>query len=203
MNIIKLSRTESSTELKKPDNYDEMQKFFEKRTKMHIGLVKKYCKRIEEYDPDLYKGLVEQAEDHDKSKMEDPEIEPYVFITWSYKCKDDGKKFDVPEQVRDMMNGATQHHVTNNKHHPEYYSGKKVGLINRDDRDKPPSELVDATKMPIISVAEMVGDWLAMSEEKGTNTKNWADKNVNVRWKFNEKQVGVIYDLIENIEVDK
>jgi len=54
MNIIKLSRTESSrtesSKLEKPENYDEMKEFFDKRTNSHIGMVKKYCKKIEEYD---------------------------------------------------------------------------------------------------------------------------------------------------------
>lgn len=198
MNIIKLAHSE------KPDNYQEMLDFFHKRTDMHIKLVQKYCKKIEEYDPEQFKGLCDQAKDHDKSKLEDPEIEPYVYVTWSYRCKDKGEKFDVPEEIKKMMNEATQHHVINNKHHPEYYSGKKVDLINREDRDKPPKEMVDATKMPVLSVAEMVADWLSMSEEKGTSVRDWADKNIGVRWKFDERwQTNLIYELIDEIEVDK
>ncbi len=40
---------------------------------------------------------------------------------------------------------------------------------------------------------------MAMSEEKGGTPKNWADKNVNVRWKFTDKQKDLIYELIEKI----
>lgn len=199
MEIIRLSRTECE----KPENYEEMKKFFDKRTKAHIDRVKKYCKKIEDYDPDRFKGLCDQASTHDDSKYKDPEYEPYLYVTWSYKCKDEGVEFDVPKEIDDMMNEATQHHVISNKHHPEYYCGKKVDLINRKDRDKPPSEIVDATKMPVISVAEMVADWLSMSEEKGTSTKGWADKNVNIRWKFDDSQKDIIYELIDNIELDK
>jgi hypothetical protein len=46
----------------------------------------------------------------------------------------------------------------------------------------------------------MCADWCAMSEELGTNSpKNWADKNVNIRWKFSPRQVKLIYDIIDKI----
>ena len=31
------------------------------------------------------------------------------------------------------------------------------------------------------------------------NPQNWADKNVNIRWKFNDNQKELIYKLIEDI----
>lgn len=91
------------------------------------------------------------------------------------------------------MNESTQHHVLNNSHHPEFHSDKRVGVINRSDRDKPPSEIIDATKMPDIDIGEMCADWFSMSEEKKSNPKDWADKNVNKRWKFTDEQKDLIY----------
>ena len=35
--------------------------------------------------------------------------------------------------------------------------------------------------------------------EKGTNPKDWANKNVNVRWKFTPEQENLIYKLIEQV----
>lgn len=181
------------------EDYDKMRDFFEKRTKKHIELVQKYCKKIEDYDKNRFEGLLEKSKDHDKSKFEDPELEPYVYITWKYKCEKDGIKFDCPEYIDEKMNKATQHHVANNHHHPEHHCDRKSNLINKNDRDKPPSEIIDATKMPDISIAEMCADWMAVSEEKNTNPKNWADKNINIRWKFNDSQKELIYKLIEDI----
>ena len=177
----------------------EMRDWFEKRTNKHISLVQKYCKKIQEYDPEMFDGLIEQAENHDQSKFEQPEIDPYVLITWQYKCKDDGVDFDIPDGTKEKMSRATEYHVNNNRHHPEFHSEQKVDLINRENRDKPPKKIVDATKMKDLDIAEMVADWLAMSEEKDDNPKNWADKNVNVRWKFTDKQKDLIYELIENV----
>ena len=179
---------------------EEMRKFYEKRTKKHISLVQKYCKKIQEYDKDRFDGLIERGKVHDQSKNENPEKDLYIYITWDYKCKDDGVKFEIPEKIKDKMNNATNHHVKHNAHHPEYhFDNKDSNLINREDRDKPPAKKIDATKMTDLDIAEMVADWLGMSEEKDSDPKDWADKNVNVRWKFTKKQKDLIYELIKEI----
>jgi len=175
-----------------------MKNWFDKRTAKHIKLVQKYCKKIEEYDSERFKGLIERGKIHDQSKYEDPEIDPYIYVSWDYKCKDDGVDFTPPEGMDDQMNEATEHHVNNNKHHPEYHSETK-GKINREDRDKAPDEMIDATKMKDLDIAEMVADWMAMGEEKGNTPKSWADKNVNIRWKFTDDQKNLIYELIEEV----
>ena len=101
----------------------EMMDWFDERTNRHIQLVQKHCSKIQEYDK-RFAGLVDQAEEHDKSKFEDPEYEPYLFITWQYKCKDDGNEFNPPTDLKEKMSRATEHHVSTNKHHPEYHCGQ-------------------------------------------------------------------------------
>jgi hypothetical protein len=175
----------------------EMSSWFEKRTNLHINLVKKYCRKIEAYDSVRFVGLSEQAKEHDQSKYEEPEREPYIYITWQYYCKEHGKKFDVPKDLETLMSKATEHHVKSNLHHPEYHSLEDVDFNNRGDRDKPPKKAINATEMPNMDIAEMAADWMAMSEEKETEPKDWAGKNVNVRWNFTPKQVDLIYELLE------
>lgn len=191
MKIIKLAE-------EKPENWKEMENWFKKRTDRHIRLVQKWCGKIADYDEERFGKLVERGEAHDQSKFKDPEMDPYVYVAWEYKCKDDGVKWEPPKGIKDKMTDATEHHVNSNAHHPEFHSEKK-GRINREDRDKPPAEMVDATKMPDLDVAEMVADWMAMSEEKGNTPKSWADKNVNVRWKFTDEQKRLIYELLDEV----
>jgi len=178
--------------------YKKMKDWFEKRTAKHIKLVQKFCKKIADYD-ERFSDLIERGEIHDQSKYEAPEMEPYIYTSWQYKCKDDGIDWEPPEGMDDKMNEATNHHVLNNLHHPESHSPKKVDVINRKDRDKPPEEMIDATKMEDIDVAEMCCDWMAMSEEKDGTPKSWADKNVNIRWKFTKEQKDLIYELIDAV----
>lgn len=182
--------------LKSPKITPEMRNWFNKRTKYHIDLVRKYCERIRKLKK-RYNGILERGKRHDNSKFINPEYIPYIYISWQYKCKDDKVDFQIPKFLNDQMNEATEHHVKNNPHHPEYYCDD-VETINREDRDKP-NKLIDCTKMPTLSICEMVADWCAMSEEKGGNPKDWADKNVGIRWKFNNNQIKLIYDLISKI----
>jgi len=180
----------------------DMIEWFEERANRHIKLVRKYCNIISEsgeYDS-IADELLERAGVHDESKFKEPEYTPYIYITWHYKCKDDGIDWESSEDIDEQMNKATEHHVKNNAHHPEFHSNKEVDLINRSDRDKPPEELIDATEMEVLDIAEMVADWCAMGEEKGNSATEWADKNVNIRWKFSSDQVDHIYNMIDIME---
>jgi len=60
-------------------------------------------------------------------------------------------------------------------------------------------KMVDATKMSDLDIAEMTADWAAMGEERGNSPKEWADKNVNKRWKFTKDQEKLIYELIKSV----
>jgi len=181
-----------------PD-FDKMTAWYEERTARHIARVQKWCRRIEDYDSGRFAGLSQRAELHDQSKYEDPERLPYIWITWRYKCERDGVDFEVPEEVQNLLTEATAHHVKVNPHHPEAHTDQEQDLINREDRDKPPEEMIDATGMAAIDLGEMVGDWLAMSEEKDSEPRDWADANVNVRWRFDPWQEDLIYELIEEL----
>jgi hypothetical protein len=174
-----------------------MKEFFEKRTERHIELVKKYAQKIADTNLGLV-DVVKQASEHDASKYKNPEHEPYLYITWNYKCKDEGKDFTIPSHIKDS--DATLHHVQHNRHHPEFHGEESCDKsINRNDRDAAPEKVTDATKMNDIDVAEMVADWCAMSEEKESCPKDWAEKNINKRWNFTDDQVKLIYKLIDDI----
>lgn len=194
-----LKKSESDTDMEKATkavSMKEMKAHFEKRTNRHIELTQKYCGIIAKKKSKLSK-LVDRGKVHDQSKYGQFELEPYVYLTWRYKCADDGTECKLPEGMEGKIHEATKHHILNNRHHPEFHQGKTTGLLNKEDRDKPPSEMVDATGMTDLDIAEMVADWCAMSEERGNSPKSWADKNVNIRWKFTRKQTKLIYELID------
>jgi hypothetical protein len=169
---------------------------FKQRTNLHISLVRKYLEKVLQLrDPRLDPSVL-QAEmvGHDQSKFVEPEYTSYLNVNWKYYMKDQGKEFKPSPNEKEAMDAATLHHITSNRHHPEAWA--PTVSINPDDRDKPPEEIVDATRMPLSYVAAMVADWKAMAIEKGTSLKEWADKNIGIRWKFNDNQKRLIYDLI-------
>jgi len=172
--------------------FKDMEEFFNKRTNYHIGLVTKYANKIADLYPE-FDELRDIVKSHDESKFEEPEYTPYIHITWSYH--DDN--YIIPPDIKPLTTQATEHHVKHNKHHPEYWSPQE-GVINPEDRDAP-RELIFAQDMPLIYIAEMVADWCAVSEERGTHPKDWADMNIGTRWDFTKDQSGLIYKLINSV----
>jgi hypothetical protein len=173
----------------------ELKTFFNERTERHIARVQKYAKKIADIFPNLSDVII-QAKNHDTSKYEEPEYTPYVHLTWRYKCRDEGGDYEIPVDHHE----ATLHHIKNNRHHPEFHDpGVNDKSLNRENRDSIPDRATDGTKMTYIDIAEMVADWMAMSEEKGGNPKDWADSNVNKRWLFSENQVKAIYKIIDKV----
>jgi hypothetical protein len=190
----------------KPKDFVTMMDWFERRTKNHIRFVQKYCGKIYKHDPKKFKGIIDRGRTHDESKFKEPELDPYVLIAWRYKCKRDKKDFagyigdsKAMEEAEKEMVAATEHHIKHNPHHPEYHTEQTGDLINKENRDKPPEKMIDATEMKDLDIGEMVADWCAMSEELADDPIKWADKNVNVRWKFTDEQKKLIYELIKAI----
>jgi len=163
---------------------------FEERTKKHIELVKKwYQKLVVEY----YSISLIDIDLHDSIKFQEPEYTPYVYLTWNYYCKDHNIFFEVSPELQEKMNKATIHHITHQAHHPEYWdSNFNSSMFNQEDRDKPAVNIVNSTSMPLKYVLEMLADWFSMSEEKGTDPWEWANKNVNIRWRFTPEQINLI-----------
>lgn len=180
---------------------EKMINHFKKRTLLHIEYVQFFLTKIIELNDSFIANSVLESEKihHDECKFKEPEYIPYVLLTWRYLQREKNKNFDYPPNIQNMITQITQHHVTHNKHHPEYWTNQKLDLINPNDRDKPPEKVIDCTDMPLSYIACMVADWLAMSLEKKTNPYEWAKSNIGVRWKFDKEQINFIYKLIDKI----
>jgi len=70
----------------KKEAIDEKLEFFIERTNNHIALVKGAAERIVEAYPE-FEELLEQVEHHDASKFIEPELTPYIELTWSRRKK--------------------------------------------------------------------------------------------------------------------
>lgn len=191
----------------------EMEDYFIERTMKHIHRVQDNAKKIEDAYPLEFQGLRSQTDNHDQSKLEEPEKTPYISITWRHKIEQSkgefdpisGKGYQTPGLLKkEDENKATLHHVTTNPHHPEYWlKDKGDANINQNDRDKS-DKCVDASRMEDKYVAEMVADWQSMADELKKNTaREWFDKQKDVRWHFSEHQCQLIDKLLKVFETDK
>lgn len=176
------------------EKYLRMVDHFERRTREHIVRVQSNALRLG------IRGVIEQSNLHDLSKYEEPEYTPYLHISWRYRMKDMGREYVVDKDMEDRMYEATMHHIKSNKHHPEYWSDEVY--LNREDRNKASERIVDATGMDDVSIGEMVCDWVAMSQEKQNvnDASKWIADNVNVRWKFDDRQVRLIEEYHKKLQ---
>lgn len=185
---------------------DNRHEHFLYRTRAHLYLVRKWSDKIADAfadDDRLSVYLLNAERDrHDQTKFEEPEYSAYVNITWKYYCKRHGLPFESNPELDEAMHIATYHHIKNNRHHPEYWDDATTldDSLDRGNRDGVPSRIVDGTKMPLTYIAAMCADWCAMAEELGKNTpQEWGKKNINIRWKFSDKQVEFIYEILDKV----
>jgi hypothetical protein len=182
--------------MEKFSGFNEKTRHFVERTNSHISKVQLWANIIQDNFPEYYNLRLETM-GHDSSKFESPEVLPYIEINWYYKCKKEGIEYEYDEEY---CNKASYHHITNNKHHPEYWDPEiKIECLNSGARDKPGKYIVDATRMPLIQIVAMCCDWCAMSSEVGGSPIKWANKMIGTRWNFNNEQIKIIYEVLNKV----
>ena len=82
-------------------------------TLKHIENVRKYIKYMTD-------KLTERGIEHDKSKLESPELE--TFTEFTAKLSETTYGSDEYNENLKAMEPALQHHYANNRHHPEHFA---------------------------------------------------------------------------------
>lgn len=160
----------------------EMIAFYECRTHEHIERVRK-CLTLLASVMECSEELIERAKVHDASKFSPEERMPYVWLTEYHRCRRNGEPFEYPEGVEESVEQAIKHHVTSNRHHPEFHDS--------------PNDMSD------VDLIEMVCDWTAMSQEydqDGGSARGWADKTIGTRIAFNDDNRQFIYRIIDELD---
>lgn len=169
----------------------ELIEYFIKRTNEHIARVINNANTLYKKNK-LFKDLPAQALKHDLSKLVEPERTPYIVLTHYYKLKQEGKELKTEDSIMDKIREAAFHHIKNNSHHPEYWDNN-IQLLGKDKRT---NQKVNAQTMPFLDIAEMVCDWMAMSQEMNNDVTEFANSVVNKKFLFTENQINLIYKCI-------
>src|SRR5262249_38425711 len=136
----------------------EMLAFYELRTNEHIARVRRCLTLLAAITPSG-EELLERAKVHDASKFGPEERLPYVWLTEYHRCRRSGEPFTYPDGIAEQVRQAIHHHVTSNRHHPEFHAD--------------PNDMTD------VDLIEMVSDWTAMAQEfdqNGGSAPRRADK---------------------------
>lgn len=102
----------------------------------------KHIHNVEKFISIFINNMINRAHEHDRSKLESPELEIFTEYTPKLAHTTYGSK-EYKEYLKEM-NVALKHHYANNTHHPEHF---RNGI---DD-------------MTLIDVMEMLCDWKAAS----------------------------------------
>ncbi len=158
--------------------------FFERRTREHIDLVRRNLAALASL-PDYPQAMLDRGEIHDESKFIPPERTPYIWLTEFHRRRQKGEAFTYPDGVEAQVKAAIHHHVTTNRHHPEFHTS--------------PDDMSD------IDLIEMVCDWTAIAQELGDNrssARQWADRTIGNREHFNfgEAKKQFIYRVIDDLD---
>jgi hypothetical protein len=90
----------------------------------------------------IIKGLIKRGEDHDRSKLEQPELDFFVKFTSRLKAMTYGS--DEYKQCLSELKPALDHHYSLNRHHPEFHES--------------------ISNMNLIDIIEMFCDWKAATK---------------------------------------
>lgn len=156
--------------------------FYEQRTREHIDRVRR-CLFLMAGVTTHADALVERAEFHDASKYGRVEKVPYIWLTEFHRCRRSGQAFQYPPGMNELVETAKHHHVSTNRHHPEFHAD--------------PNDMTD------VDLIEMVCDWTAMSQEfgeDGGSARGWADRTIGARVQFSAEKREFIYDAIKLLD---
>ena len=131
-------------------------------TKEHISTVRQFLALV-------INDVFWRIEDHDKSKLQEPEKSMYDEYTPKLRSMTYGS--DEYKQCLKEMGVALKHHYENNSHHPEHYPNGING-------------------MSLLDLIEMLADWKAAGMRH-------ADGDMQKSLEINKKRFGMSDQLAE------
>lgn len=137
----------------------------------------KHIQRVRDLLLKVICELTVRCEQHDRSKLEEPELS--TFVEYTSRLKDTTYGSGEYKQLLVEMKPALDHHYANNRHHPEHFHGEVLAA----HRSSP----VDC--MNLVDIIEMLCDWKAA-------TLRHDDGDINQSIEINKKRFGISEQLV-------
>lgn len=139
----------------------------------------RHIEHVRRFITSVVADLLERANEHDQSKLADPEVGPFTEFTPRLAASTYGSP--EYEEFRKQLGAALEHHYAKNRHHPEHYPEVDDGEVARltalfeeaqgncgkgSDITAYIEEQLKVAKSPVgnmnlIDVVEMLCDWKA------------------------------------------
>lgn len=152
-------------------------------------------------------ALKERAFTHDRSKLEEPEIE--YFDRYQHKLKLSSFGSKQYDNTLEAMRPALDHHYSINRHHPEYFKKWVCDTCFKEYEKEPESSCescgndlysqeADINQMNLIDVMEMFCDWIAATERHADGNIYTSLVKLKSRYKLNDQLI----DILKNTALD-
>jgi len=139
----------------------------------------KHIENVRNYLSKILIMLVDRMRDHDKTKLEEPEVS--IFEEYTEKLKDSVYGSEEYFIYLKEMHVALEHHYAHNRHHPEHF----VNGIN---------------DMNMIDLLEMLVDWKAASLRHATGDIYRSIEINQERFGYSDEMKGLLKRTMEYIE---
>jgi hypothetical protein len=138
-------------------------------TKKHINMVRLILS-------EMVDELVRRGENHDASKLVDPEKS--IFDEYTPKLKNSTYMSDEYKGFLNGMRDALAHHYANNSHHPEHYDNGING-------------------MDLLDLIEMMADWKAASLRHDDGDIYQSLESNRSRFKISDQLYDILFNTID------
>lgn len=139
----------------------------------------KHIKRVRQILCAVGAELYGRGEDHDQSKLHDPELETFVEFTPKLAELTYGS-LEYKAALAGMK-PALDHHYASNRHHPEHHSDGVDG-------------------MTLVDLVEMFADWKAASERHADgDLRQSVNKNI-ARFKLDPQLARILHNSIKDLD---
>jgi len=162
---------------------NQIEKIFIKRTRYHQFLIKRNLLLMTGYLNFSKQSLLTIADNHDESKLKEPERTAYIWMNWAFYCKSHNISFHLSDDTKTIVEQGHLHHITTNLHHPESHQ--------------------NMNHMSHLNIVEMICDWTAISEELSIDNGSsllWATKEIDKKWQFSDEMKAFIFSTINELD---
>ena len=145
-------KTYFCSEFKRRDRMDEILK----NKEFSIQITESHRNNVQQVMSVIENELSERADNHDNSKMEEPELSMFIEFLSQIKNYKYGTK-----EYNDFVatNDYCTHHFAYNDHHPEYFESGVYG-------------------MNLVNITEMFADWVSASTQRSNCSREEIMENI-------------------------
>ena len=141
-----------------------------------IEATKEHIDRVRVFLREVYMHLRSRGRDHDKSKLQDPELP--VFAEYTPKLKGLTYGSDEYRECLKGMQTALDHHYKENSHHPEF---NKAGIDG----------------MTLIDIMEMLADWRAATERHANGSMDDSLVKNQERFGISDQLANILQNTVD------